>query len=176
MDVALEKILEPFMSRLTVRSGNGLTRCMNQSLRSYPRIPAIIRRTALSLARVEQTFGFSGVGVRTSHLYWNLVQEYEDYGIDVPVIKKLYPQTLSAAVDQSDDDGVETADHHTAFGTVEFVRERKLPYHEYAAAMAIARRIGLFGGHGRLALDPEIRKRVKRESELVEPDRHERPL
>lgn len=43
--VLADNLVEPFMTRVQARRGNGLTRAMNQTLRSYPEIPAIIRRT-----------------------------------------------------------------------------------------------------------------------------------
>lgn len=165
LDLELETLLEPFLSRLVVRPGNGLTRSMNQSLRSYGRIPAIIRRAVDCLARTEQTFHFSGVGVRTRHLYWNLVQEHDDYGTDVPVIERLPPQKVREIADQLGDEvveGIQLPDHPAFAGTVAFVRERRLPWHEFAAAMTIARRIGLLSGHGMITLDGKVRKALKR--------------
>lgn len=171
LEQQLETLLEAFMCRLDVRPGNGLTRSMNQSLRSYPRIPEIIRRTVKCLARTEQTFQFSGTAVRTWHLYWHLVQEHDDYGTDVPVIRKLSPQCVRDIADHLGEAGVEQMDlpdHPSFAGTVQFVRQRKLSWNEFAAAMAIARRIGLVGGHGVLVLDSDIRKALKRLTGVAE--------
>lgn len=136
MEMTLDQVLAAYMQRVVARAGNGLTRSMNHQLRSYPAIPEIIRRTAAWLTRVEQTFQFTGVGIRTMHLYWDLVKEHDDWGADVPEINPLA-------------------------GTITFKRQAKLPYNQFVAAMAIGRRIGLFGGHGQVVLQAEVRKALK---------------
>jgi hypothetical protein len=158
----LETILEPFMARVKVRAGNGLSRSMNQTLRSYPIIPQVIRQSALWLVRAEQTFQFSGVYVRTMHLYWDLVNEHDQFGVDVPVITKLQPLEVIETISQLPEEemAIDPADHHAFSGTVDFKRKATLPYNQFLAAMTIARRIGLLGGHGRLGLTPQVRNAV----------------
>ncbi|HYF93425.1 MAG TPA: hypothetical protein VD969_14525 [Symbiobacteriaceae bacterium] len=57
IDEAVNQLLSPYLSRVQVRAGNGLTKSMNASLRSYPEIPRIIRRTVTLLVSVEILFG-----------------------------------------------------------------------------------------------------------------------
>ncbi len=160
-EMILGQILESYLRRVTVRVGNGLTRSMNLQLRSYPAIPEIIRRTVAWLVRAEQTFQFSGVAIRTMHLYWDLVKAHDDWGIDVPVIRRPNSMEVLIAIDELEEGELEdtTVWDHPAFGgPVSFERKPLLPYHQFVAAMAIGRRIGLFGGFGKIVLDPVVRR------------------
>jgi hypothetical protein len=90
-DGALAIVLEPYMARIGKRRGNGLSRNMNRTLECYPNIGQVIRRSFDWLVHAEVTFLFSGVYIRTYHLYWDLVHAHADWGTDVPVIRKLDP-------------------------------------------------------------------------------------
>lgn len=60
------------------------------------------------------------------------------------------------------DDDADRLDHPAFGATVAFRREARLPYHRFAAAMTIARRIGLLAGHGRIGLDSGVRQALRR--------------
>jgi len=160
-EMILDQVLDSYLQRVTVKAGNGLTRSMNLQLRSYPAIPEIIRRTVAWLLRAEQTFQFSGVAIRTMHLYWDLVKAHDDWGIDVPVMRRPNSVEVLIAIDELKEGDLENTtvwDHPAFAGPVAFERKALLPYHQFMAAMAIGRRIGLFGGYGKVVLDPSVRR------------------
>lgn len=160
----IEAVLAPYYQRVTLRRGNGLSRSMNQTLRSYPRILEIIQRSAESLIRAEMTLGYSGVKVRPIHLYWDLVKAHDDWGVDVPVIEKPNASQVIATVvelREGEMEGIDPADHYAFAGTVKFLRRPTLPYNQFAAAMTIAKRIRLFTGHGRIGLDLGVLSLIK---------------
>lgn len=160
-EMILDQVLDSYLQRVTVKAGNGLTRSMNHQLRSYPAIPEIIRRTVAWLLRAEQTFQFSGVAIRTMHLYWDVVKAHDDWGIEVPVMRRPNSMEILIAMEEMEEGELaETTvwDHPAFAGPVEFERKALLPYHQFVAAMAIGRRIGLLAGHGKIVLDPAARR------------------
>lgn len=131
LESALDQLLDRYVSKIQVRPGNGLTRSMNTSLRSYPEIPRIIARTVDCLATLEYLFGLDGtVSVKCSDLYRILINAHEDWFLEMP-------QVIQAA------------------NTVTFTRKPRFPRHQFAAAWAIARQIHLLTGHGALRLHIE---------------------
>jgi hypothetical protein len=161
-------ILEPYLQRMSVRVGNGLSRNMNQALRSYPLLPEIVRRTALMLIQSEMTLAWSGVHVRTQSAYAEVVSMYDDWGCDVPVMDKQDPVLVGeclgavfAAIDAGEDVTAPEDDPMLA-GTLRFRRIAILPYQQFQVAMTVARRIGLLAGPRTIGLESTVRQRLKR--------------
>lgn len=128
----LDVILGSYLTRVRVQPGNGLTKGMNQTLRTYPMIPDIIERIVDLLVVEEHQ---KGVPVRLKPLeaYDRLLAMANDWAIEVPVIR----------------------------GGLKFERKPKkrvfsLP--AFHGAMTIARRIGVIAGHGRFGLSEEVRR------------------
>lgn len=168
-------ILEPYLQRMTVRAGNGLTKNMNQTLRSYPHLSEIVRRTVLMLVQSEMTLAWSGVSVRTMNAYRELVATHDDWGYDVPVLEKLDPLLVAerlGAVAEALEDGEDVpapADDPTLGCILRFRRVATLPYQEFTAAVTIARRIGLLVGHGKVSLEQKLRQRLKQAIQSANP-------
>jgi hypothetical protein len=57
--------------------------------------------------------------------------------------------------------GLDPADHHAFAGTVDFRRRVSLPYNQFAAAITVGRRIGLFCGHGRVGFTNGVRQQIQ---------------
>jgi len=129
-----DDLLAPFLRRVVVRPGNGLSRDMNRCIRSYPRLPEIIRRTAVWLLEAEEVFGFDGVFIRTSLLRRDVPLAHADWCRDMAVVGP---------------------------GSISFEERTTVTNQEFYAAMTIARRIGLLQGHGRLGLGSRVRQQAK---------------
>ena len=141
LEAALDHLLNQYMHRAQVRAGNGLTKSMNTSLRSYPQLPLIISRSVECLAALEYFFGLEGtVSVNCHDLYHILIHTHEDWHHEVPAL-----QTAG-----------------NGYGSVTFVRQPRLPRHQFTAAWAIARRIRLLTGHGALRLHGEALDQFRR--------------
>jgi hypothetical protein len=168
IDEAVAQILGAYMGRIQVKPGNGLSRNMNQSIRSYPRLPEIIRHTTLMLIESEMTLAWSGVQVSTRRAYVELVLSKDAWGCDVPVMDKPDPvlvgECLGAVFAAADagEDVTAPEDDPTLAGTLHFRRIATLPYQQFQAAMTIARRIGLLAGPRSVSLEAAVRRRLKR--------------
>ncbi|MGE5531968.1 MAG: hypothetical protein ACM3VW_07635 [Bacteroidota bacterium] len=139
---AVELILDKRMSRVIVRPGNGLTRSMNLTLRSYSEVPQIIRRTVACMADLEQAFGLNGtVRLQPKELYRLLSKLHADWTLDVPELLPLKP---------------------TGARPVAFVTKPRLPLHQFTAAWTIARRIKLISGHGVIGLHQDVLTELRR--------------
>lgn len=80
LDEAVTQALCRFMPRVQVKAGNGLSRAMNQTLRSYDQVPVIIVRTVSLLAGMEALFDFSGaVHLHTQDIYHTLMDLHDDW-------------------------------------------------------------------------------------------------
>lgn len=136
MDKAtLEQLLARHLDRVQVRPGNGLTRSMNHSLRTYPMIPDIIIRVAKLLVQTEQLMG-APVQMKRVEAFGHLLAVEADWGRDVPL----------------------------AGGQIGFERvpnKAKVSLPAFHCAMTIARRIGLIAGHGRFGLAQDIRNLLR---------------
>lgn len=153
VDEAVQAILGRYMGRVQVKAGNGLSKCMNQNLRSYEQIPLIITRTVTLLAGTESLFGFSGaVRLYTLDLYRTLMDLHDDWVEEVPQLgrrseQQAFVDTLLEAIEAGEPRSVPKAR-----GTVDFVRRPLLPFHQFTAAWTIGRRIGVLEGRGELGL------------------------
>lgn len=128
VDMAVDQLLSPYMSRVHIHPGNCLTNAMNSSLRSYPEIPRIIKRTVTLLVTTEILFDLSGkVAIKNGTLYDLLIEIHPDWHRDLP--------------DRN--------------GRVRFVRKPLVPIHQFAAAWTIGRHVQLLDGHGKVRLHPD---------------------
>lgn len=126
LDEAVSVVLERRMPRVQVKASNGLSRNMNQCIRSYPELPEIIRRTVGFLASTEILFNFTGaVRVDGMDIYRALMELHDDWVKEIPYMR-----------------GSE----------LKFQRRFLLPYHQFSAAWTIGRRIGLIQGRGEIGL------------------------
>lgn len=163
MDEAVQQILGRYMVRVSVKAGNGLSRCMNQTLRSYEQIPVIITRTVMLLAGTESLFGFSGaVRMHTQDIYHTLMDIHDDWVEEVPRMgwrteHQVFVDTLMEAIETG-----EPKPMPKERGTVEFVRRPLLPLHQFSAAWTIARRIGVIEGRGEIGLGKAVLAELKR--------------
>lgn len=137
----LEKVLAVYLDRVNVRPGNGLTRAMNKSLRTYPMIPEIITRVVQLLVSTENLTE-APVRLRTVQAYRLLLEIHDDLVREVPV--RGNPVVFRREADR---------------------RRFSLPAFHFA--MAIARRIGLVGGHGRFGLTDQLRRLMKKTDQPV---------
>lgn len=163
IDQAVEQILGRYMTRVQVKPGNGLSKCMNQNLRSYEQIPVIITRTVALLAGTESLFGFSGVvRMDTQDLYNTLMDMHDDWVEEVPRLGQLSEHQIFASRLM---EGIETGEVPPLSGekgTVAFRRVPKLPLHQFSAAWSIARRLGVIAGRGELGLGQTVLAELKR--------------
>lgn len=163
IDEAIEQVLGRYMVRVQVKAGSGLSKSMNQSLRSYQEIPTIITRTVLLLAGTEALFGFSGsVRMHTQDIYQTLMDLHDDWVVEVPRLGRrsecqVFADRLMEAIETGtippQPDGT---------GTVEFRRIPQLPFHQFSAAWTIARRIGVIVGRGELGLSRVVLAELRR--------------
>lgn len=162
-DGAVEQILGRYMVRVQVKAGNGLSRCMNQSLRSYEQIPVIITRTVSLLAGTESLFGFSGaVRMHTMDLYRTLMDLHDDWVEEVPRLgRRSEHQIFADRLLEAIETGHMPPDPEGK-GTVSFARVPLLPYHQFTAAWTIARRIGVIEGRGEIGLTKTALAELKR--------------
>ncbi|HWI53901.1 MAG TPA: hypothetical protein VNT01_17315 [Symbiobacteriaceae bacterium] len=162
MDEAVEKALERYMPRVTVKAGNGLSKAMNQTLRSYDQIPRIILRTVCYLAGMEALFDYSGaVRVHNHDIYHTLMDMHDDWVEEQPrlgqrTMHQVYADRLLEAIDTGD-----MPAEPKGRGTVEFVRSPLLPFHQFTAAWTIARRIGVIEGRGEIGLSQRMLNDLK---------------
>jgi hypothetical protein len=150
LESALELLLTPYMPRLQVRPGNGLTRSMNTTLRSYSELPLIIRRTVECLASLEYLFGFPGTAaVHYADLYQILINTYDDWVLEVPHLPS-----------------------PTAPGPIIFVRKPRVSINRFTAAWTIARRINLLTGRGKVRLHSNALNKLRRLMSTTETRRY----
>lgn len=163
MDTVVQQILGRYMVRVAVKPGNGLSKAMNQTLRSYEQIPIIIIRTVLLLAGTESLFGFTGaVRMHTQDIYRTLMDIHDDWVKEVPRMgwrskHEVFVDTLMEAIETGEPQSMPKER-----GTVEFVREPLLPLHQFSAAWTIARRIGVIEGRGEIGLSRTVLAELKR--------------
>lgn len=139
LESALNQLLPPYLSRVQVRPGNGLSRSMNGTLRSQAEIPVIIKRTVECLASLEYLLGFSGsFGIHYRSLYHVLINTYDDWFLEIPH----FPSSPGA-------------------GPLTFVRKPRVPIHRFLAAWTIARRINLVSGRGQIRLHSDVLARLR---------------
>lgn len=162
MDEAVAVALERYMPRVTVKAGNGLTKAMNQTLRSYDQVPQIILRTVRYLAGMEALFDFSGaVRIHNHDIYHNLMDLHDDWVEETPRLgQRSVHQLFADRLMESIDTGHMPAESRGK-GTVEFVRTPLLPYHQFTAAWTIARRIGVIEGRGEIGLSKRLLNDLK---------------
>lgn len=161
---AVTQILKDYMPRVQVRRGNGLSRNMNQTLRSYEQIPLIIVRTVEMLADTEALFGFTGaVRIHTMDLYRNLLDAHDDWVREIPRVRNdaftvvRYPSRSS--VQANENEGHPT--HDRLVGSLAFERKPLLPFHQFTAAWTIGRRIGLIEGRGEIGLHRSVLAKLR---------------
>lgn len=170
IDRAVEQVLERYMPRVQVKPGNGLSKNMNSSLRSYDQIPTIIARTVSHLASLESLFDFSGaIRLDTMNIYKNLMDLHDDWVTEVP--RMGWRSKHEAIVDSLMEAPVngELQPLPKARGTVDFHREPLLPFHQFTAAWTIARRIGVVEGRGEIGLSRSVLADLKRLAGMTEP-------
>lgn len=128
-------ILAPYFNRIELR--HGLTRNMNQSLRSYPVMVEMVRKAVTLLVQTEELYGLTGDVRMTRHqLYKHLLAACDDLVNEVPVTDRMT-------------------------GVVTFERQPKFTYSVFNQAMSIAKHVGLIAGHGRCGLHPDLLKRLR---------------
>jgi hypothetical protein len=151
------------MTRVQVKSGNGLTKNMNQTLRSYDQIPVIITRTVGYLATMESLFDFSGaVRIDTMDLYKNLMDIHDDWVEEFPRLgRRSEHQVFADRLMEAIETGA-MPPQPEGTGTVEFSRVPQLPFHQFTAAWTIARRIGVIEGRGEIGLSRTALEALKR--------------
>lgn len=163
LDEAVTRALARYMPRTTVKAGNGLSRSMNQTLRSYCQIPQIIVRTVRLLSGMEALFDFSGsVRLHTQDVYQMLMDIHDDWVVETP---RLGSRSEHQVFADRLMEGIETGQmppEPKGRGTVRFVRNPLLPYHQFAAAWTIARRIGIIEGRGEIGLSRPLLAELKR--------------
>lgn len=151
------------MPRVTVKAGNGLSKAMNQTLRSYDEIPRIIVRTVRLLAGMEALFDFSGAArMHTRDIYDTLMDMHDDWIKLHPRLGRrsaheIFAERLMEAIETgsvSPDSGEK--------GTVDFVRYPLLPLHQFSAAWTIGRRIGVIEGRGEIGLSRSLLAELRR--------------
>lgn len=151
LDDAVSQVVGRYMQRVQVRPGNGLSKNMNQTIRSYDQLPNIITRTASILARTEALFGFTGdVRIAGFDLYKHMLEVHDEWVREVPFLRVRCTT------------GSETAASGEHAGIVQFMRKPVLPYHQFTAAWAIARRIGMIQGRGEIGLHRDVLSELKR--------------
>jgi hypothetical protein len=157
LDDVVSAALERYMPRVTVKAGNGLSRAMNQTLRSYDQVPTIIVRTVRYFARLEALFDFSGaVRIHTQDLYNSLMDLHDDWIQESPRLgRRSEHQVFADRLLEGIETGHMPPDPEGK-GTVHFVRVPLLPYHQFHAAWTIARRLGVIEGRGEIGLSKAI--------------------
>lgn len=160
---AVEQVLKRHMPRVQVKSGNGLSRSMNQTLRSYEQVPLIITRTVGYLATLESLFDFSGaVRLHTMDFYKTLMDMHDDWVEEVPRLgRRSEHQVFADRLLEAIETGT-MPPKPEGTGTVEFCRIPQLPYHQFTAAWTIARRIGVIDGRGEIGLSRTALAELKR--------------
>lgn len=171
IEQAVEQVLRRYMPRVQVKSGNGLSRNMNQSLRSYDQIPVIITRTVLLLAGTESLFDFCGaVRLHTMDIYKNLMDMHDDWVEEVPWLgRQSEHQVFADRLMEAIETGTMPPQPESNNGTVEFHRIPQLPFHHFTAAWTIARRIGVLEGRGEIGLSRTALAELKRLTAAAEP-------
>lgn len=161
-------VLESYLRRVQVRPGNGLSRAMNSHLRSYPAVADIIQRVFLLLLRTEMLFDSTrAVAMRPMEVYRSLLATEDDWVQESIWIRK--PTLTEIALQLANVDDLDLAmdnpwDHGAFAGEAQFKRTARKAYTlpAFHAAMAIARRIGLIEGHGRIAVSRAVMKEIRR--------------
>ena len=170
IDQAVEQVLGRYMPRVQVKPGNGLSKNMNSSLRSYDQIPTIITRTVSHLASLESLFDFSGaIRLDTINIYKNLMDLHDDWVKEVPRMGwRTKHELVVDAIMAATADG-ELSPLPKARGIVDFYREPLLPFHQFTAAWTITRRIGVIEGRGEIGLSRSVLAELKRLAGMAEP-------
>jgi hypothetical protein len=171
----IDQALAPYMKRVQARPGrNGLSRSMNQVLRSHPESVEIIRRAVTRLIELELLTDLSGeVRFTRQGLYVTLVQSEGDW------------LKLTAKVERLDSlvDPTPALNHFIETGeivsspigpedtTVVFVSDPCYKLRVFSDAMGIAKRVRLIAGYGKFGLHPALlaRLRILRKQRIPEP-------
>lgn len=171
----IEDALAPYLKRVQARPGrNGLSRSMNQVLRSHPETVQIIRRAVTRLIQMELLADLSGeVRFSRQGLYETLVQSEDDW---VKLTAKV--ERLDALVDPTPalNHFIETGEIVSApIGpddtTVVFASDPCYQLRVFSDAMGIAKKVRLIDGYGKVGLHPAFlaRLRILRKQRIPEP-------
>jgi hypothetical protein len=171
----IDEALTPYMRRMQAPPGrNGLSRNMNQVLRSHPESVEIIRRAVTRLIEIELLADLSGeVRFSREGLYQTLVQSEDDW-----VMLTAKVERLDALVDPTPalNHFIETGEIVAPLiepedSTVVFVSDPCYKLRVFSDAMGIAKKVRLIDGYGRFGLHPALlaRLRILRKQRIPEP-------
>lgn len=168
MEEATLAVLESYLRRVGVRPGNGLSKAMNSHLRTYPAVPDIIRRVFMVLWQTERLLQVDdAIRMKPLAIYHGLLATQDDWVHESLAVHK--PTWIEVASLLAETDDLESAvarplDHGAFAGEGRPQRTARQPYSlpAFHAAMSIGRRIGLFVGHGQVAISRDVMKAAQR--------------
>lgn len=147
-------ILEPYFRRIEQR--HGLTKSMNQWLRSHPVMVDMVRQAVSLLARTEALFGTTGTVRMTRQQLYRHLQTTCDSLADNrrPKYSTVSDHFGDAARMVKVGSGAtrEIPDYHLS------------QYQVFNMAMTVAKHVGLIAGWGRCGLHPDLLKRLRRKA------------